>query len=117
MTGNEKLAKLLEQRKAIDAQIRLEQNRENAEKKKADTRRKILTGAAVLDEAAKHPKFKADIDKLLGRFLKRADERALFGLPPLPVVPTSPTASGTPEKTEAAGAGQTAPPPVAVSGK
>ena len=85
MTGNEKLAKLIEQRKAIDAQIRLEQNRENAEKKKADTRRKILTGAAVLDEAAKHPKFKADIDKLLGRFLKRADERALFGLPPLPV--------------------------------
>jgi hypothetical protein len=85
MTGNDKLAKLLEQRKAIDAQIRLEQNRENAKKKKDDTRRKILTGAAVLDEAGKHPKFKADIDKLLGRFLKRNDERALFGLPPLPV--------------------------------
>ncbi|POZ49656.1 mobilization protein C [Methylovulum psychrotolerans] len=85
MTGNEKLAKLLEQRKAIDTQIRLEQNRENAKKKKDDTRRKILAGAAVLDEASKHPKFKADIDKLLGRFLKRSDERALFGLPPLPV--------------------------------
>ncbi len=88
MTGNEKLAKLIEQRKALDAQIKLEQNRENEKKKKDDTRRKILAGAAVLDEAAKHPKFKAELESLLGRFLKRTDERALFGLPPLPVPST-----------------------------
>jgi hypothetical protein len=99
---SDKLAKLIEQRKAIDAQIKLEQNRENEKKKKDDTRRKILTGAAVLDEAAKHPKFKADIDKLLGRFLKRNDERALFGLPPLPV---HTAANNGAEKTDTAGPG------------
>lgn len=102
MTGNEKLAKLIEQRKALDAQIKLEQNRENAKKKKDDTRRKILAGAAVLDEAAKHPKFKAELESLLGRFLKRNDERALFGLPPLPVPPT---VEGGAEKADTAGAG------------
>lgn len=82
---NDKLKKLLEQRKAIDAKIQLEQNRENEKKRKEETRRKILAGAAVLDEASKHPKFKEEIYNLLGRFLKRNDERALFELPLLPV--------------------------------
>jgi large subunit ribosomal protein L7/L12 len=84
--SNEKLEKLLAQRKALDAQIRLEQNRDNQRKRKEETRRKILAGAAVLDEASKHPKFKTEIYNLLGRFLKRNDERALFGLSPLEVV-------------------------------
>jgi hypothetical protein len=54
--------------------------RENAKKKKEDTRRKILAGAAVLDEASKQPKFKAELYDLLGRFLTRDNDRALFGL-------------------------------------
>lgn len=77
---SDKLKKLLEQRKALDAKIQLEQNKENEKKRKEYTRRKILAGAAVLDEAAKHPKFKEELYSLLGRFLKRNDERALFGL-------------------------------------
>jgi len=81
---NDKLEKLLEQRKAIDARIRLEQNRENDRKRKADTRRKILAGAAVLDEASKHPAYKEKLYKLLASFLTRPDDRALFGLPALP---------------------------------
>ena len=100
MTGNDKLAKLIEQRKAIEAQIKLEQNRENEKKKKDDTRRKILAGAAVLDEAVKHSKFRAELESLLGRFLKRTDERALFGLPPLP----APATVGEAEKSDTAGA-------------
>lgn len=85
---NDKLEKLLAQRKAIDAQIQLEKNKANEQKRKDDTRRKILTGAAVLDEASKQPKFKEEIYNLLSRFLKRNDERALFELPPLPVQET-----------------------------
>jgi hypothetical protein len=82
---NEKLKKLLEQRKALDAKIQLEQNRENAKKRKDDTRRKILAGAAVLDEMAKNDKLKAEIHKLLASFLTRDNDRALFGLSPLVV--------------------------------
>jgi hypothetical protein len=79
MSG-EKLQKLLEQRKTIDARIRQEQGRENERKRKADTRRKILAGAAVLDEAEKRLEFREELYKLLGRFLTRADDRAMFGL-------------------------------------
>ncbi len=77
---NEKLKKLIEKRSALDAAIQLEKNKENERKRKNDTRRKILAGSAVLDEAAKHPKFKEELYSLLERFLKRTDERALFGL-------------------------------------
>jgi hypothetical protein len=83
---NDKLKKLLEQRKALDAKIQLEQNKENEKKRKDDTHRKILTGAAVLDEIGKNEKLKADIDRLLASFLTRDNDRALFGLPPLPKV-------------------------------
>lgn len=52
-------------------------------KRSDDTRRKILAGALVLDmmerdEAAQH-RFLERLDK----YLKRADDRALFGLNPL----------------------------------
>lgn len=82
MTGD-KLEKLREKRDALNARIQLEVNRENAKKRKADTRRKILAGAAVLDDAEKHPKHKDQLYKLLGHFLTRPDDRALFGLEPL----------------------------------
>jgi hypothetical protein len=65
MTGD-KLEKLLEQRKALNARIQQEINRENRRKRKDDTRRKILVGAAVLDDAEKHPKHKEQLYKLLG---------------------------------------------------
>lgn len=78
--ATDKLDKLLAQRKALDARIRLEQNRENTRKRKQDTRKKILAGAAVLDEADKHPAYRAELFRLLGRFLSRPEDRALFGL-------------------------------------
>lgn len=84
MTGD-KLQKLLEQRKALDARIQLERGRENEKKRKEDTRRKILAGAVVLDEADKNAGYRAELFKLLERFLSRPDDRALFGLAPLPV--------------------------------
>lgn len=80
---NEKLKKLLEQKAVLEARIRQEQNRENQKKKKADTRRKILAGAAVLDEAEKHHAYKVGLMRLLDSFLSRPDDRKLFGLEPL----------------------------------
>lgn len=90
-----KLEKLLAQRKAIDARIQREQNRENARKRKADTRRKILAGAAALDEAQHNPKFRKQLEKLLASFLTRPDDRAMFGLE---VLPEKKTAGGAAEK-------------------
>lgn len=46
-----------------------------------DTRRKILAGAAVLDEAEGKEEYKAALFKLLGKFLTRPEDRALFGQP------------------------------------
>ncbi|MGE4045294.1 MAG: mobilization protein C [Acetobacteraceae bacterium] len=79
-----KLQKLLAQKEALEARIRQQQGRERKEKHKLDTRRKVLAGAAVLAEAEQRPEFRASLMTLLGRFLIRPDDRALFGLPPLP---------------------------------
>ncbi len=80
----EKLKKLLAQKAVLDARIEREQNREKAKQRKADTRRKILAGAAVLDEAQHNAKHRTQLNRLLARFLTRDDDRALFGLKPLP---------------------------------
>jgi hypothetical protein len=79
----DKLEMLISKRNALDARIQQMKNREGKEKRKKDTQRKVLVGAAVLDEASKHPPFKAEIDALLHRFLKRDDQRAVCGLSPL----------------------------------
>ncbi len=49
--------------------------------RKNDTRRKILAGAAVVDEAEGKEEYKAALFKLLGKFLTRPEDRALFGQP------------------------------------
>lgn len=49
-----------------------------------DTRRKILAGALVLDMMEKDEATKQRFLDRLDKYLKRADDRALFGLNPLP---------------------------------
>jgi hypothetical protein len=79
-----KLKRLIEQRDAVNARIRQEQNKANASKRRADTRRKVLAGAAVLEWAKKDNEFSSRLTAELKRFLVRDAERELFGLPPLP---------------------------------
>ncbi len=79
--GSEKLDKLKAQREALQARIRREEAKAKTVERKADTRRKILAGAAMLDRADRDAAFKAELMGQLGRFLIRADDRALFGLP------------------------------------
>ena len=83
-TRMSKLKRLVEQRNAISARIRQEENKRRASERKSDTRRKILAGAAVLQWAAKDNDFSAKLVAELKRFLVRDDDRALFSLPPLP---------------------------------
>jgi hypothetical protein len=82
--GKSRLEKLLEQREAVNARIRREQTKTQTQQRKDDTRRKILAGAAVLDRAEKDAASKGELHRLLAGFLVRDDDRALFGLAPLP---------------------------------
>lgn len=79
-----KLKRLTEQRSAINARIKREQNKLNAVERRKDTRRKILAGAAVLEWAAKDSSFSARLVAELKTFLVRDADRALFGFAPVP---------------------------------
>lgn len=71
----ESLEKKLEQ---IKAQLAAEKSRAKAQKRKDDTRRKILLGAWLLE---KEPM--AKLQKEMDGFLKKAADRKLFDLSPL----------------------------------
>ena len=78
----DRLKKLEEQRARINAEIQRVRAREQQQARKDDTRRKILVGSMLLQlvEDGEWPE-----DKLRARldtYLVRADDRALFELPP-----------------------------------
>jgi large subunit ribosomal protein L7/L12 len=79
--ADRKLKDLIEKRNAVNARIKQEQNKLKANERKDDTRRKILTGAAVLQWAARDNEFSAKLMTELKAFLVRDADRALFGLP------------------------------------
>jgi len=86
-TSIKKLEEKLRQAKAKKAQIEAKKRVAEARKqRKDDTRRKILIGAVVMAELEVSDKLKPAIDKLLAERLTRDDDRALFGLWPLPKV-------------------------------
>jgi hypothetical protein len=78
----------------MNAKIRKELGRDRAHKRRQDTRRKILAGALVLTE--EDPTIRAWLKRTVDKALKRGDERALFGLPPLPEEPGAPQQAGQP---------------------
>jgi hypothetical protein len=82
--ADSKLKRLIEKREAVNARIKMEQNKLKASERKSDTRRKILAGAAVLQWAKQDNEFSSRLMTELKTFLVRDDDRALFGLPPLP---------------------------------
>ncbi len=81
---DKKLKQLMEQRNAVNARIRLQQNKQKSVERRADTRRKVLAGAAVLEWATKDGEFAARLQNELKAFLVRDADRALFGLSPVP---------------------------------
>ena len=76
-TESQKLEKLIKQQEQLKARIQTEKARITKEKRKIETRMKILAGAYMLD----HYKNNMDAlrDKLDG-FLTREQDRKLFGL-------------------------------------
>lgn len=79
-----KLAEMKAQKKAQEAGRVLRESKKN---RAADTRHKILVGAAVLSEAANDKEFAASLAMILEVRLTRLDDRKIAGLEPLIVPP------------------------------
>ena len=96
--ATERLKKLLQKKEQAEKEIRLEQARIKKKERNDDTRRKILTGALVIEEAKKQAGVQKFLDGLRNRDLIRADDRALFGLAPLPdnASAAAPASDGSP---------------------
>jgi hypothetical protein len=82
-TRMSKLKRLIDQREAVNARIKQEQNKLRASERRTDTRRKVLAGAAVLEWAKRDNEFSAKLMAELKAFLSRDADRVLFGLPPV----------------------------------
>jgi hypothetical protein len=83
-TREERLQTLLEKRAEIDARLERLRSLEAIQKRKLDTRKKILLGAVLLKELNQNDELRELVmEKLLPRELKAPRDRAVFGLPPL----------------------------------
>ncbi len=78
---SERLKKLLEKREQLNAEIQKARARETAQKRKEDTRRKILLGALVIEMMDKGELDDGVIMKRLEGFLTRDIDRKLFDFP------------------------------------
>ncbi len=75
-----KIDKLKEQRKQLDARIQKLAAAESNRERKRDTRRKILVGSFYLDYLGKNNRMD-DLKQRLDSFLTRNSDRVLFDLP------------------------------------
>jgi hypothetical protein len=79
-----RLEQLTQRRDQLNAQIQALKNREAHQARKQATRRKILVGAAVLDQVKRGEWPEDRLLAMLEGFLDKPLDRALFGLPPKP---------------------------------
>lgn len=77
---NKRLESLLKKREELNAQIQKIRSKEASQKRKEDTRRKILLGALLMEMMAQGELDKNKIRKRLSRFLTRDIDRKLFDL-------------------------------------
>lgn len=84
--GNSRIDKLEKKKAQIDAQLKDARARDKAQKRKDDTRRKIIAGALALEHAERNPngEFSRTILDLIQKHVTTDKDRALFGLDPLP---------------------------------
>lgn len=86
-TIEEKIKALQEKLKQEKAKKqRMEARKKSAEAKvirASDTRRKILLGAFFMEKMENNEEYKSKVLSQLGEYLKRDDDRALFGFAPL----------------------------------
>ena len=73
----------------LKAKALLIKNRASKQKRKDDTRRKILIGAYVLEQIEKGKYSQETTNAAMNGFLSRENDRKLFDLPPLNSLKTS----------------------------
>ena len=71
-------ARLLEKKARIDARLKALAIADQKQKRKDDTRRKIIAGALALEHATINNEFAAQLASLLNRYVERPEDRALF---------------------------------------
>ncbi len=79
---SKKLDELLKKREELNARIQKERNKHSQQKRKEDTRRKILLGALMINMMKSGELNEKKIIKKLDGFLTRDIDRKLFDLPP-----------------------------------
>jgi hypothetical protein len=80
MTQPTALEKLKTQRDKLNARIQAAEARGKQSERKKDTRRKILVGSYVLDQAIQNNQME-EIKQKMDVYLKRDSDRVLFDLP------------------------------------
>ncbi len=78
---SKRLDDLLKKREQLNAQIQQERNRHSQQKRKEDTRRKILLGSLMMEMMKKGELDEKKITKRLDGFLTKDADRKLFDLP------------------------------------
>ncbi|MEL6362429.1 MAG: mobilization protein C [Pseudomonadota bacterium] len=80
--SNSRLEKLKAKKAQIDAQLKAAQARERTQKRKDDTRRKIIAGALALEHAERNPdsEFTRTMLRLIQSSVKADKDRMLFDL-------------------------------------
>ena len=73
---------VLDRLNALDARIKQLEARSKAQARRDDARRKIIAGALALEHAERDEEFGRTLNRLIGRFVTRPQDRALFGLAP-----------------------------------
>jgi large subunit ribosomal protein L7/L12 len=76
-----KLEKLNQKREQLNAQIQAIKAKEASQKRKDDTRRKVLIGGVVIKMINNGEMPQKRIDEILDKHLERSTDRALFNLP------------------------------------
>lgn len=81
-THAEKLKKLQERRDDLNKKILAIANRESAEKRKRENRKKVLIGAMIMQKVKAGQWSEDSLQAAMDSFLTRDNERALFDLKP-----------------------------------
>lgn len=85
-TAATRRAKLIAQRDGLTRRIAAIDAKASKKNRNQETRRNILAGACIRTKAAKDQAIAQLLDRELRDYLKRPDDRALFGLPPVSLV-------------------------------
>ena len=78
---SKRLDDLLKKREQLNARIQQERNKQSKQKRKDDTRRKIILGALMIEMMKKGELDEKKIIKRLDGFLTKDIDRKLFALP------------------------------------